>query len=83
MSDTVAVVTAAGSGERLGAGMPKAFVELGGRIMLEHAVDGHGVVEARSAHVNAMRAPRVHLGPLPLLSSRSGQSGRQRGTDLE
>ena len=40
MSDTVAVVTAAGSGERLGAGMPKAFVELGGRIMLEHAVDG-------------------------------------------
>lgn len=40
MSDTVAVVTAAGAGERLGAGMPKAFVELGGRIMLEHAVDG-------------------------------------------
>jgi len=40
VSDTVAVVTAAGAGERLGAGMPKAFVELGGRIMLEHAVDG-------------------------------------------
>ena len=40
MSGTVAVVTAAGSGERLGAGVPKAFVELGGRIMLEHAVDG-------------------------------------------
>ena len=40
MSDTVAVVPAAGSGERLGAGMPKAFVELGGRTMLEHAVDG-------------------------------------------
>ena len=30
MSDTVAVVTAAGSGERLGAGIPKAYVELGG-----------------------------------------------------
>ena len=40
MSGTVAVVTAAGSGQRLGVGMPKAFVELGGRIMLEHAVDG-------------------------------------------
>ena len=40
MSKTVAVVTAAGSGERLGAGIPKAFVELGGRTMLEHAVDG-------------------------------------------
>ena len=40
MSDTVAVVPAAGSGERLGIGIPKAFVELGGRTMLEHAVDG-------------------------------------------
>ena len=40
MSDTVAVVTAAGSGERLGAGFPKAFVEFGGCTMLERAVDG-------------------------------------------
>jgi 2-C-methyl-D-erythritol 4-phosphate cytidylyltransferase len=40
VSDTVAVVTAAGSGERLGAGVPKAFVELCGRSMLERAVDG-------------------------------------------
>ena len=40
MIETVAVVTAAGSGERLGAGIPKAFVELGGCTMLEHAVDG-------------------------------------------
>jgi 2-C-methyl-D-erythritol 4-phosphate cytidylyltransferase len=40
VSDTVAVVPAAGSGERLGAGLPKAFVELCGRTMLEHAVDG-------------------------------------------
>ena len=40
MTETVAVVTAAGSGERLGAGIPKAFVELGGCTMLEHAVDG-------------------------------------------
>lgn len=41
MSKTVAIVPAAGSGERLGAGIPKAFVELGrGRSMLQHAVDG-------------------------------------------
>lgn len=40
MSDTVAVVPAAGCGERLGAGIPKAFVELGGMTMLERAVDG-------------------------------------------
>lgn len=48
MSETVAVVTAAGSGERLGAGIPKAFVELGGCTMLERAVDGllaSGVVD--------------------------------------
>ena len=40
MTRTVAVVPAAGSGERLGAGIAKAFVDLGGRTMLEHAVDG-------------------------------------------
>jgi 2-C-methyl-D-erythritol 4-phosphate cytidylyltransferase len=37
---TVAVVPAAGSGERLGAGRPKAFVKLGGKPLLEHALDG-------------------------------------------
>lgn len=40
MSETVAVVPAAGSGERLGAGIAKAFVDLGGRTILERAVDG-------------------------------------------
>ena len=48
MTETVAVVPAAGSGERLGAGIAKAFVDLDGRSMLEHALDGligSGVVE--------------------------------------
>lgn len=43
-----AVVPAAGSGVRLGAGIPKAFVELDGRTMLERAVAGlldSGVVD--------------------------------------
>ena len=40
MSETVAIVSAAGSGERLGAGIPKAYVSLAGRTILEHAVDG-------------------------------------------
>lgn len=40
MSTTVAIVPAAGSGERLGAGIPKAFVDLDGRTMLDHCVDG-------------------------------------------
>ncbi|OMC08839.1 MULTISPECIES: 2-C-methyl-D-erythritol 4-phosphate cytidylyltransferase [unclassified Mycobacterium] len=36
----VAIVPAAGSGERLAAGIPKAFCELGGRTLLEWAVSG-------------------------------------------
>ncbi len=35
-----AIVVAAGVGSRLGARLPKAFVELGGRTLLEHAVAG-------------------------------------------
>ena len=45
---TVAVVPAAGSGERLAAGAPKAFVHLDGRPLLEHALIGlrdSGVVD--------------------------------------
>lgn len=45
---TVAVVPAAGSGERLAAGAPKAFVELCGRPMVQWALDGlreSGVVD--------------------------------------
>jgi 2-C-methyl-D-erythritol 4-phosphate cytidylyltransferase len=45
----VAVVPAAGSGERLAAGIPKAFCRLEGRTLVERAVDGlldSGVVEA-------------------------------------
>jgi 2-C-methyl-D-erythritol 4-phosphate cytidylyltransferase len=48
LSGTVAVVPAAGSGERLGAGVPKAFFQLDGRTLVERAVDGllhSGVVD--------------------------------------
>jgi 2-C-methyl-D-erythritol 4-phosphate cytidylyltransferase len=60
VSETVAVVTAAGSGERLGAGIPKAFVDLGGFTMLERAVDGllaSGVIDRV---VVAAPSDRVH-----------------------
>ncbi len=49
MGRVVAIVPAAGSGERLAAGVPKAFVELGGRTLIERAIDGlqqSGVVDA-------------------------------------
>lgn len=48
MAGTVAVVPAAGSGERLGAGIPKAFFTLGGKTLVERAVAGlltSGVVD--------------------------------------
>jgi 2-C-methyl-D-erythritol 4-phosphate cytidylyltransferase len=38
--NTVAVVPAAGSGDRLGARVPKAFVDIAGRTLLERAVTG-------------------------------------------
>ncbi|MDF2823668.1 MAG: 2-C-methyl-D-erythritol 4-phosphate cytidylyltransferase [Mycobacterium sp.] len=46
---TVAIVPAAGSGERLAAGIPKAFVHLGGLTLIERAIAGlreSGVVDA-------------------------------------
>ncbi len=42
----VAIVVAAGRGERLGAGRPKALVALGGRPMVEWSVEALGGVEA-------------------------------------
>lgn len=48
MASTVALIPAAGRGERLGAGLPKAFVDLSGHTMLHRAVRGvqaSGVVE--------------------------------------
>ena len=60
---------AAGSGVRLGAGLPKAFVELDGRTMLERAVSGlldSGVVDDVVAVVPADRVEesRELLAPL-------------------
>jgi 2-C-methyl-D-erythritol 4-phosphate cytidylyltransferase len=40
------VIAAAGSGERLGAGGPKAFVEIGGRPMLEWSLDAFRAANA-------------------------------------
>jgi 2-C-methyl-D-erythritol 4-phosphate cytidylyltransferase len=60
----VAIVPAAGSGERLGAGRPKALVAIAGRAMVARAVDGllaSGVVDdvvvvAPAGHVDEMAA---------------------------
>jgi 2-C-methyl-D-erythritol 4-phosphate cytidylyltransferase len=54
----VAVVPAAGSGERLGAGIPKAFCDIDGRTVLDRAVGGlleSGVVDRVVVAVPAAR----------------------------
>lgn len=54
MSDLVAVVIAAGgSGERLGAKIPKALVQLGGKTLIEHAVSNMAPI----AHQIIVTAP--------------------------
>jgi 2-C-methyl-D-erythritol 4-phosphate cytidylyltransferase len=61
---TVAVVPAAGSGERLAAGAPKAFVNLGGRPMLEHALAGlrdSGVIDGVVVAVPPDRTDQAKL----------------------
>jgi 2-C-methyl-D-erythritol 4-phosphate cytidylyltransferase len=61
---TVAVVPAAGSGERLAAGAPKAFVNLGGRPMLERTLAGlreSGVVDSVVVAVPPSRTDEAKL----------------------
>ncbi len=58
---TVALLLAAGSGERLGAGRPKALVELAGRSLLDWSLDAlrrtDGVAEIVVALPTGVRAP--------------------------
>jgi 2-C-methyl-D-erythritol 4-phosphate cytidylyltransferase len=56
----VALIVAAGSGERLGADVPKAFVMLGPRTLLEHsvaAIQGAGISEIFAALPAGQAAP--------------------------
>ena len=64
MARTVAVVPAAGSGERLAAGAPKAFVHLCGRTLLERTLAGlheSGSVDAVVVAVPADRTDEAKL----------------------
>jgi len=55
----VALVAAAGSGERLGLGVPKAFVEVDGRPLLVHAVDA---LRAGGADLVVVAVPASEVG---------------------
>ncbi|HEU4462155.1 MAG TPA: 2-C-methyl-D-erythritol 4-phosphate cytidylyltransferase [Solirubrobacterales bacterium] len=57
-----AVIAAAGSGERLGAGGPKAFVPVAGRPMVEWSIDAFRACDSVRSIVVA--APAGHVGDL-------------------
>jgi 2-C-methyl-D-erythritol 4-phosphate cytidylyltransferase len=59
---TVALIVAAGSGERLRAGVPKALVALGGQSMLQRCVDAIAAVPA-VAHIVAALPEGVSAPP--------------------
>jgi 2-C-methyl-D-erythritol 4-phosphate cytidylyltransferase len=64
VTDTVAVVPAAGSGQRLAAGVPKAFFHLDGRTLVERAVGGlleSGVVDRVVVAVPSDRTDQAKL----------------------
>jgi 2-C-methyl-D-erythritol 4-phosphate cytidylyltransferase len=58
----VALIVAAGSGERLGAGRPKALVELAGRPLVQWSIDALTAVSAIEQIVVAM-PPGAHPAP--------------------
>jgi 2-C-methyl-D-erythritol 4-phosphate cytidylyltransferase len=58
-STVAAILVAAGSGQRLGAAVPKAFVQLAGRTILEHAAEAFARHPAVAAVV--VVAPATHV----------------------
>ncbi len=61
---TVALIVAAGSGERLGADRPKALVELGGRTLLERSIDALSAAASVERIIVAL-PPGTHVFGLP------------------
>jgi 2-C-methyl-D-erythritol 4-phosphate cytidylyltransferase len=70
------VIAAAGSGERLGAGGPKAFVEVAGRPMLEWSLDAFRVASAIEEIVVAAPAGRDEVAAEQGVVSVSGGEHR-------
>ncbi len=75
-STVAAILVAAGSGERLGAGVPKAYVEVDGRTLLQHAVEsfaGHPAIDSVVVVVPAADSAAEHPG----LTTVTGGATRQ------
>ena len=61
---SVALIVAAGSGERLGAGRPKALVELAGRPLVQWSIEALQALAGLERIVVAL--PRGHAAPRPV-----------------
>jgi 2-C-methyl-D-erythritol 4-phosphate cytidylyltransferase len=68
----VAVIVAAGRGERLGQDRPKALVPLAGRTLLEHAVDALRAVEQVVEIIVALPAEHLDGAPAGVLTVAGG-----------
>ncbi|HEY3994526.1 MAG TPA: 2-C-methyl-D-erythritol 4-phosphate cytidylyltransferase [Mycobacterium sp.] len=77
----VAVVPAAGSGERLAAGIPKAFCVVDGRTLLERAVTGLLQSEVVSHVVVAVPADRIDQAKLVLAEQATVVAGGSDRTE--
>ncbi|HYZ47580.1 MAG TPA: bifunctional 2-C-methyl-D-erythritol 4-phosphate cytidylyltransferase/2-C-methyl-D-erythritol 2,4-cyclodiphosphate synthase [Sphingomonas sp.] len=82
MSKTVALIVAAGKGERLGAGVPKQFLRLGGKALVAHAYDGlaaHPAIEGVFVVTGADQHEQLAdaLGARPLLGVATGGASRR------
>src|SRR5579875_3531166 len=77
-----AIVVAAGSGTRLGSQLPKAFVHVGERTLLEHAVSRLCAHPRVSSCVVVAPAERVHeAGELTGVPAVPGGATRQESVD--
>ncbi len=77
MVTTAVVIVAAGSGSRLGAAEPKAFVDVAGRVMLAHAVagvpsDAQLVIVAPASHLDDAQAIAPHATVVAGADTRQG-----------
>lgn len=70
----VALIVAAGRGERLGSSLPKALVSLGGRPMLEWSVDALRGVDAVRRIVVALPAGELAAAPEGTVAVAGGQA---------
>lgn len=74
-----AILVAAGSGQRLGADVPKAFVRVGGRTLLEHAVARF--VDHPEVRDVVVVVPGGHTGGYALISAVIGGTTRQESVE--